>query len=93
MSPAMFTQHAELKPAATAEQAAEEFEALLATQMLKVAREAGSVLSEEPDGMTGAANYLEFAEAEIGRALARRGELGFARMMLADLQRLASPEK
>ncbi len=60
---------------------------MLVAQLLKAAREAGRVLAEESE-MTGAENYLEYAETHVAKVLAERGSLGFAALITKDL---ASP--
>ena len=66
------------------EKAAQDFEAMLVSQLLKAAREAGQALAEESE-MTGAENYLEYAETHVAKVLAERGSLGFAAMIAKDL--------
>jgi len=68
----------------TIEQAAENFETMLIAQLLKAAREAGQVLAQESE-MTGAENYLEYAETHVAKVLAERGSLGFAALLAKDL--------
>ncbi len=71
--------------------AASDFEALLLTQMLRSAREAGG------GGLTGAGDdeneanstLVEFGEQQFAQALANRGGLGIANMVVAGLTKNA----
>ena len=63
------------------EAAAKEFEAMLIQQLLKTARQAGS-LYESEDAMTGGEGYLEIAEQQLARVLAEKGTFGFARLLV-----------
>ena len=91
LSPDMLTHRAEWKtPDVVA--AAREFEALLISQWLKAARQAGQVLAEESD-MTGSENYHEMAEKHLAESIARKGTLGLARMMLREIQAPAPPHE
>jgi Rod binding domain-containing protein len=72
-------------------QTASDFEALLLTQMLRSAREAGG------GGLTGAGDdeneanstLVEFGEQQFAQALANRGGLGIANMVVAGLTKNA----
>jgi Rod binding domain-containing protein len=75
------------EPQRTAE-AAKHFEALLVEHLLKTMREA--TRSEDPE-MAGADTYLDLADQQLARALAERGGLGIARMVLKHLQQPGSP--
>ncbi len=68
----------------TVEDAARQFEALLAKQLLKTARAAGDPLAEEKDST--AEGYLDFAETIFADALADSGALGLGQLMLKELQ-------
>ncbi len=85
LSPDLLTQRAQWKKPDVKE-AAQQFEALLISEWLKSAREAGQVLSEKSD-MTGYDNYQEMAEKHLAETLARKGTFGLARMMLQELDR------
>ena len=63
------------------EAAAKEFEAMLIQQLLKTARQAGS-LYESEDAMTGGEGYLEIAEQQLARVLAEKRTFGFARLLV-----------
>ena len=67
-------------------EAVEEFEAMLATEMIKAAREAGKALAADEDQEAGSETYLEFAEEHLARAMAKSGILGFGKLLEADLQ-------
>ena len=62
------------------EQAAQDFEALLIAQLLKIAREAGQ-LDPSDDAATGSETYLELAEKHLAEALAAQGGLGFQKLL------------
>ncbi len=62
------------------EQAAQDFEALLIAQLLKIAREAGR-LDPSDDAATGSETYLELAEEHLAKALAAQGGLGFQKLL------------
>lgn len=70
-------------------QAVQQFEALMLTQLLKTAREAGSSAGgwfgtgEDQAGALG----MEFAEQEFARMLAAGGGLGLAKVVAAGLER------
>ncbi len=72
------------------EDAAQEFEAMLIGLLLKSAREAGSVFTDE-DKMTGGEGYLELAEQQLAKTLAHSGLLGFSRLLLQDLNQIEQP--
>jgi len=69
-------------------EAAKQFEAILVEHLLKTAREASQAEREE-EKMAGSLTYLEMAEQHLARALAERGGLGIAKMILADIQKPA----
>jgi Rod binding domain-containing protein len=80
---------AQAKPDAPA--AAQEFEALLISHLLKTARQAGEALGEGPSE-TGAEGYLELAEEHVARVMAQRGAFGISRILLNALVRpLSAP--
>ena len=89
LSPDLLTHRAEWKKPDVAA-AAREFEALLISQWLKAARQAGQVLAQESD-MTGSENYHEMAEKHLAEAIATKGTFGLARMMLREIQEAPSP--
>ena len=62
------------------EQAAQDFEAMLIAQLLKIAREA-SQLDPSDDEATGSETYLELAEKHLAEVLAAKGGLGFAKLL------------
>ena len=62
------------------EQAAQDFEALLIAQLLKIAREAGQ-LDPSDDAATGSETYLELAEKHLAEELAAQGGLGFQKLL------------
>ncbi len=66
------------------EQAAQDFEALLIAQLLKIAREAGR-LDPSDDAATGSETYLELAEKSLAEALAAQGGLGFQKLLTGAL--------
>jgi len=68
----------------TVEEAARQFEALLAKELLKTARAAGDPLAEDKDST--AEGYLDFAESIFADALANSGALGLGAVMLKELQ-------
>jgi Rod binding domain-containing protein len=75
------------EPQRTAE-AAKHFEALLVEHLLRTMREA--TRSEDPT-LTGTDTYLDLADQQLARALAERGGLGIARMVLKHLHQPGSP--
>ncbi len=84
LSPELFAHRAEWKKQDVAA-AARQFEALLVSQWLKAARQAGEPLAQESE-MTGSENYYELAEQQMAEAIARKGTLGLARMMLREVE-------
>lgn len=64
------------------EDAAEQFEALFVGMLLKSARAAR--LGEGLDG-AGTQQYLELMDAQVAQEIARRGDLGFGRMLVEQL--------
>ena len=69
-------------------EAAKQFEALLLEYLLRTMREASQTESDA-DVTSGAQTYLEIAEQQFARALAERGGLGIARLVVQGLP--ASP--
>ncbi len=74
------------------EQAARQFEALLIQHLLKTMREAGQPQQDSEAG-TGGETYLELAEQQLAGAMAQRGGLGIARMVLQGLRQNAVQQK
>ena len=83
LSPDLLAQRAEFKRPSV-EDAAREFETMLIAQLLKSARDAGSVLAE-PSDMAGSDSYLEMAEKTLAETMAQRGTFGLAQMMIKEL--------
>jgi len=69
-----------------AEQAAQEFEALLLSHLLRTVREAGQDDKDPEIGMTGSQTYFELAEQHLAMAMAQRGGLGLANMLVLGLK-------
>lgn len=69
------------------EEAAREFEAMMIAQLLKTAREAGKLGPPSEDEASGSETYLELAEQQFARIMAASGSFGFARLILAELDR------
>lgn len=65
----------------TVEEAAREFEAILLTQWMKLARETSRIDARE-DSLTGSDDYMELAERQLAEAMASRDVLGFSKMIL-----------
>lgn len=63
-----------------ADEAGQEFEALLLGNLIAAAREASKPLGEESDNAS--ESYLDFADTELARSLARAQPLGIARILL-----------
>lgn len=61
--------------------AAQEFEALLISRLLKTARQAGEALGER-SSQTGSEGYLELAEEHVARVMAQRGAFGISRILV-----------
>ena len=83
LSPDLLAQRAEFKRPSV-EDAAREFETMLIAQLLKSARDAGSVLAE-PSDMAGSDSYLEMAEKTLAETMTQRGTFGLAQMMIKEL--------
>ena len=73
------------EPQRTAE-AAKQFEALLVEHLLKTMRQA-TQSDQDSDRLSGSETYLDMAEQQLARALAERGGLGIARMVLKHIQK------
>ena len=73
---------------ADASAAAQEFEALLISGLLKTARQAGEALGDA-SSQTGEEGYLELAEEHVARVMAQRGAFGISRILL---NALAKPD-
>jgi len=67
--------------------AANQFEALLATQLLKASRDPDSGGWLGCDGDQSAGCAMEFAEEQFAQAFASSGGLGLARLIVTGLQR------
>lgn len=65
--------------------AAGQFEAMLIGQMLRSVRESASGADEAQSGS--ASTYMEMAEQQFAQALAARGGMGLAKMVMAQLGR------
>jgi flagellar protein FlgJ len=63
--------------------AAEQFEALFVGQMLRSVRESASDETDDDSGANSA--FLELAEEQLAQAMAARGGLGIATMVMAEL--------
>ena len=72
------------------EHAATDFEALLVGQMLKSAREAGSVGLTGDDDEEANSSLLDLGEQQFAQALASNGALGVAKMIVAGLNNNAN---
>ncbi len=68
--------------------AAEQFEALLLSQMLRTAREAGT--SGLGEGGSAGATAIEMAEGQMAQLMAKSGGLGLARMIVEQMRPVAS---
>jgi flagellar protein FlgJ len=68
-----------------AAEAARQFEALLIEHLLKTTRQSAQP-DAEAGALSGSDTYLEIAEQQLARALAERGGLGIAKMILADIR-------
>ncbi len=69
-------------------EAAQQFEGLMISQMLKSMRESGAGLNGDSDA--GNSTALEMAEVEFAKALSQRGGLGLANQVEAGLQHQAA---
>jgi Rod binding domain-containing protein len=66
---------------------ATDFEALLLTQMLRSAREAGGMtLTGDDDGSDANSSLLDLGEQQFAQALAASGGLGIAKMVVSGLK-------
>ncbi|HLK49847.1 MAG TPA: hypothetical protein VKT49_17010 [Bryobacteraceae bacterium] len=70
--------------AARAQDAAQQFEALLLAQMLRSVRESGSGFGNKEQSGDCA---IDFAEQQFARVLAQQGGVGLARLIAAGLER------
>jgi Rod binding domain-containing protein len=73
-----------------AAEAAQQFENLLLSQMLKAGRESASILGGDDDDSETSA-MLEVAEQQFAQVLAKNGGLGLSRVIARGLE--ASPRK
>jgi Rod binding domain-containing protein len=67
-------------------EAARQFESLLLEHLVRTMRESLDSGSEQEDS-GGSETYLEMAEQQLARALAERGGLGIARLVLASVHK------
>ena len=84
VSPALLRTGTDAQPM-SGEEAVQEFESILAAEMLKAAREAGKAWGADEE-QTGAEGYLELAEQHLARAMAERGVFGLDKLLREDLR-------
>ncbi|HUA20748.1 MAG TPA: hypothetical protein VMB25_18495 [Bryobacteraceae bacterium] len=70
-------------------QAAQEFEGLLLSEMLKSARESADSLTGSDEDEDANSTVLEMGEEQFAQALAASGGLGIAKMVIAGLSKNA----
>jgi flagellar protein FlgJ len=85
-SPAQTSQlpSAHAGPSGGLRRAAEQFEAMFVGQMLRSVRESASEETDDDDSDTNSP-FLEMAEDQLAQAMAARGGLGIATIVMTDL--------
>ena len=72
-------------PTAKLQRAAEQFEAMFVGQMLKSVRESASEETDDDGDSAANSPFMEMAEDQLAQAMAARGGLGIATIVMKDL--------